>query len=182
MADSGVPSQQESPGPGPPSVTPSGPRTVGRKLAAQRHRLFVGRGAELDLLSRALQSAPGAGTVFYIYGPGGVGKSALLRQYARLAAEAGRRVQWVDGRTTEASPQAFLAAIAQGEQRLLSSTAAPPQPDPDGNTILLIDTYELLTPLDDWLRETYLPQLPERAVVIIAGRGAPSPGWRTDLA
>src|SRR5262249_7877352 len=46
--------------------------------------------------------------------------------------------------------------------------------------VLLIDTYEALGPLDAWLRESFLPQLPARTTVVIAGRHAPAAAWRTD--
>jgi hypothetical protein len=46
---------------------------------------------------------------------------------------------------------------------------------------LIIDTYETLAPLDSWLRETFLPQLPGQNLVVIAGRYPPAPAWRTDL-
>ena len=47
--------------------------------------------------------------------------------------------------------------------------------------VLLVDTYELLAPLDDWLRDTLLPQLPARSLVVIAGRNEPATAWRTDV-
>src|SRR5690606_32926982 len=46
-------------------------------------------------------------------------------------------------------------------------------------SVLLLDTYEMLAPLDSWLRDTFLPQLPESCLVVIAGRNQPSSGWRT---
>ncbi len=48
--------------------------------------------------------------------------------------------------------------------------------------MLIIDTYELLAPLDAWLRETILPQLPATSLVVLAGRTPPAPEWRADLA
>src|SRR5262249_54983089 len=46
--------------------------------------------------------------------------------------------------------------------------------------VLLIDTYEALAPLDAWLRESFLPQLPGRTTIVIAGRHPPASPWRTD--
>jgi len=50
----------------------------------------------------------------------------------------------------------------------------------NGRFLLLIDTTELLTPLDGWLHDNFLPQLPDNMLVIIAGRYPPSLRWRTD--
>jgi hypothetical protein len=46
--------------------------------------------------------------------------------------------------------------------------------------VVLIDTYELLAPLDGWLREIFLSQLPEDTLVVLASRNAPTPEWRKD--
>ena len=46
--------------------------------------------------------------------------------------------------------------------------------------VLTIDTYETLTPLDSWLRESFLPKLPENVLIVFAGRRPPSSGWRSD--
>jgi hypothetical protein len=48
--------------------------------------------------------------------------------------------------------------------------------------VLVIDTYELLAPLDEWVREEFLPALPGDALVVIAGRHPPAPGWSADPA
>ena len=48
--------------------------------------------------------------------------------------------------------------------------------------MVLVDTYERLAPLDDWLRTRFLPRLPANALTVIAGRSAPSSAWRADPA
>src|SRR5262249_47315488 len=57
---------------------------------------------------------------------------------------------------------------------------APGEPDWSAIDVLLIDTYESLAPLDTWLRESFLPQLPARGLVVLAGRNKPEAAWRTD--
>jgi len=44
----------------------------------------------------------------------------------------------------------------------------------------MIDNFEQCRRLESWLREDFLPQLPEDVLVVIAGRNPPSPAWRTD--
>jgi len=41
--------------------------------------------------------------------------------------------------------------------------------------MLFLDTYETLATLDEWLREVFLPQLPENTLIVIAGRHALHP-------
>lgn len=149
------------------------------RLAAARRSRFVGRSAELELFRGALGREVPDFAVLHIYGPGGIGKTTLLREYARLAEEAGRTALLLDGRLLDASPGGFLTAL----QGVL---ALAPHADPlDAVTalpdlVLLLDTYELLAPLDGWLREFFLPRLPERTMVVIAGRQQPPAAWRAD--
>ncbi|MBW4572812.1 MAG: ATP-binding protein [Tolypothrix carrinoi HA7290-LM1] len=46
--------------------------------------------------------------------------------------------------------------------------------------VILIDTYETLQPLEDWLLQMFLPQLPENALIVLAGRIAQNKAWRID--
>ncbi|WP_246586284.1 ATP-binding protein [Streptomyces yatensis] len=131
---------------------------LGERLRDLRRRSFVGREREVRLFRSALADF---GLVF-VHGPGGVGKSALLDMFADIAADAGRSAVRVDARHLRLGPD-VLPALADGE-------------------VLFIDTYELLEPLDDWVRERYLPSLPGDALVVIAGRRAPSPRWYADPA
>jgi len=142
--------------------------SVGARLRAVRSRRFVGRKRELALFREALAAAPPPFNVLFVHGPGGVGKSALLRAFADAAEGAGRPVRLVDLRQTRARPPVFSAAVNL-------------QPE-DERPVILIDTYEAGTGLDEWLRERFVPGLPEGALVVIAGRDPPSPGWSQDPA
>lgn len=150
------------------------------RLAAARRERFVGRQAELDLFRSALLSAEASFAVLHIYGPGGVGKTTLLREYASLAAENNRPVIRLDGRNIAPSPPEFQLAVQRalglaGTNFALIESQWPPA------GVLLIDTYEILASLDAWLRETFLPQLPGHNLVVLAGRNPPDPAWRTDI-
>jgi hypothetical protein len=46
--------------------------------------------------------------------------------------------------------------------------------------VLLFDTYEVLHPLEDWLRISFFPELPETVLTVLAGRNPPVPSWRAD--
>jgi hypothetical protein len=136
--------------------------TVGDRLRRARRRRFVGRGAEIELFRSAL--VDGDFSVLFLHGPGGVGKSALLGEMADAARELGVTPVQVDARTMTPEPAVFLRAVET----------------PDERHAVLIDTYELLAPLDDWVREQFVPGLPADALVVIAGRDAPSARWVAD--
>ncbi len=156
------------------------------RLAAARRRSFVGRAQELALFRSALAAPELPFYVLHISGPGGVGKTTLLSEFARLSQEAGIPAVLVDGRDADPSPDGFLRALrqalgqhneppVQGADDPLTALAARP-----GRRVLLVDTYESLTSLDRWLRETFLPQLPDDTLVALAGRHPPSADWRAD--
>jgi hypothetical protein len=150
------------------------------RLVTARRSRFVGRETELSLFRSALLQENPPFVVLHIHGPGGVGKTALLRTYAQLAADVGCVAIYLDGRNLEPSPVGFLRAV---EQTLGSTGSNAPLVHPEwpARGVLLLDTYETLISLDSWLRESLLPQLPDRWLVVIAGRNPPAPAWSTDL-
>src|SRR3954453_5096096 len=136
------------------------------RLAAARAGALVGREPERAVLDRMLSGAADAPLVAYLHGPGGIGKSSLLRYAARQAELAGRRVVHVDARFLDADP------------RRLEEAAAPACVEP--GAVLLIDTFEQCQPLEAWLRETFLLRLADNAIVVLASRAAPDAEWSLD--
>ena len=150
---------------------------IADRIAAARRGRFVGRAGELALFRAALLADEPPFVVLHLHGPGGVGKTTLLREYARIATECGRAVVRLDGRDIEPTQSAFQQAVRQALGQPTGDATSPFPPD----GVLLIDTYERLGALDGWLREVFVPQLPSRSVVVCAGRDAPAPDWRTDI-
>ncbi|RIK46741.1 MAG: AAA family ATPase [Chloroflexi bacterium] len=159
---------------------PDRPPRLADRLDAVRRGRFVGRAAEIAEFRAALLAAEPPFAVLQVYGPGGVGKSSLLREFARAASAAGRLVIELDGRNVEPSPAGFEQALADALERTGHAGAPGWQMPADG--VLLVDTYERLSALDHWLRESFLPSLPASCLVVIAGRNQPTTAWRTDLA
>ena len=137
-------------------------RTLGSLMADRDQDRFIGRVAELAFLERCLEDEPPASVVF-VHGPGGIGKSTLLRELARRAQARGYDTFVVEGRELPPMPDALEAVLSGARESELP--------------LVLIDTYERMTALDGYLRRGLLPSLPHRTVVVIAGRGAPDPAW-----
>lgn len=152
-------------------------RLADRIAAAQRQH-FVGRKSELELFRSALLDTEPPFVVLHLYGPGGIGKTTLLHEFVHIAQSLSIPAIRLDGRNLNPSPSEFLLAL--GLALGLDGGASPLEMlAQHSRSVLLLDTYETLTPLDDWLRDTFLPQLPEGCLVVIAGRNAPTSSWRT---
>ncbi|MBK8901087.1 MAG: ATP-binding protein [Anaerolineaceae bacterium] len=151
------------------------PAKLADRLATVRHGRFVGRETELALFRSALLAELAPFVVLHVYGPGGVGKTTLLHEYARVARTAGRTAVLLDGHNLELSPIGFTQAWHMALAQQGSTADSVPQ-----KLVLLIDTYELMTPLDGWLRHEFLPQLPSTVLIVFAGRRAPAAAWRTE--
>ncbi|WP_410672171.1 ATP-binding protein [Amycolatopsis sp. cmx-4-68] len=136
------------------------------RVAAARAGALVGREPERAVLDRMLSGAADAPVVAYLHGPGGIGKSALVRYAAAQAELAGRRVVHVDARFLDADP------------RRLEEAAALACVEP--GTVLLIDTFEHSQGLEPWLRDTFLLRLADGALVVLASRVAPDAEWSVD--
>lgn len=150
------------------------------RLAAARRARFVGRSSELALFREALATREPPFAVLHVVGPGGIGKTTLLREYACIAADAARPVVRIDARHIEPRPEDFLVALTQALGVDGSSLPALAGRFPQ-HGVLMVDTVEAIADLDAWLREAFLPQLPAGALVVLAGRRAPATAWLTDV-
>ena len=153
---------------------------IADRLASVRQQRFVGREREIDAFRAALVADEPSFAVWHINGPGGVGKTTLIQEFSRIARDAGRRVMQIDGRYVEPTPAGLLLAVGQAIQTSRVDLTDVIAQWPEG-ALLFIDTYELLADLDDWLRDTLLPQLPSRSLAVVAGRLEPAPRWRTGV-
>jgi hypothetical protein len=117
---------------------------------------FVGRDAVLASLVQMLTAQASAAA--FVYGPAGIGKSALLRAAGERMVAVGRPIAVVDGRDRD------LAA-----ERLADALGAL---TPDG--LLVFDTFEHVPALGDALREALRAGGPR---MVIASRQPPDAQW-----
>jgi hypothetical protein len=144
---------------------------LAERLRTARRRRFVGRSQECALFQMALSAPELPFCVLHIFGPGGVGKTSLLQEFIHLSEQAEIPALYLDARNIEPTTESFERVW----QEIQSS-----QPTSSPRQVLLLDTYELMAPLNDWLRDEFLPHLSEQTLVVLAGRHPPSAVWRTD--
>ena len=151
--------------------------TIKDRLKQAGQKLLVGREAEREVFRGLLQAGEPPFSVLSLYGPGGVGKTTLAREFVDMATAAGAAVAFLDARGVETTPEGFERAL---------QTAAPGFGEASENDaalrrqILIIDTYETLDALDGWLRDLFLPRLSSQTVVVLAGRHPLPVAWLAD--
>jgi hypothetical protein len=136
--------------------------TIRERLLRRDRDRFVGRTAELAAFDSML-AGDDPRRVMHVVGPGGIGKSALLREVTRRAAQRGFDTVWIDGRDIPPFSAEIDAMVAT-----LTETAP---------AIVVFDSYELINSLDSYLREAVIPELPDSTLVVFASRLPVSKGW-----
>ena len=159
---------------------PSG--TLGERVAEARYRAFVGREGELSTFQRMVR-AETAASVWFLVGPGGVGKSTLMQMMRDRSADLGATPLYLDARRVPSNPNAVRQALSRicegGDLGTFCQDLARP--------VLFIDTFEAWQELEFWWRDTVLLDIPAHLKVVIASRVAPAvewaadPGWREFL-
>jgi hypothetical protein len=150
--------------------------TLGDRLAAARRATFVGRAAECDRFERMLDG--NAEPVWFLYGPGGIGKTTLLAELARRADSRGRIVIEIDARHLIATPTSWQQALR--EALSVEASAQDDHVRPLSGSVLLVDTFETIGSLERWLREEELPHYPDDVLVVFAGRARAAASWHLD--
>lgn len=89
-------------------------RKMGDILTSMKKRFFVGRQRELDALMKHLEEPAETERIIGLHGIGGIGKSTLLDEFRRLAAERRADVLFVsvDSRDMPHTPSALLERLA----------------------------------------------------------------------
>jgi len=157
-------------------------RTIAERLSRVAETSFVGRDQELQRLLAAIEAPELPFVVGFICGPAGIGKSSLIHEACRLATR-GVGTVVLDCRDVEPTPEGFLGAMAAAlgasetdaelddlVARLRSSAR---------RFVIALDTYETFGLLDTWLRQVFVPALPDGVLTLIAGRETPSAAWTT---
>ena len=154
--------------------SPVMPATLGALLQEQAGAI-TGRERERAQLGDLLE--PDGPVVAYVHGLAGVGKTTLLHAFAADARAAGAVT--VRARRPRRLRDPGIAARRPQRRREPSVEDAAAALGALGErVVLLVDTYELLPWLDDWICRTLVPALPGHVRVVLAGRDVPSDRWR----
>ncbi|CAG7623270.1 HTH-type transcriptional regulator MalT [Paenibacillus solanacearum] len=154
-------------------------------------QVICGRGEQLALFQRYLSGESAEGrTIWNIYGTGGIGKSFLIDSFRRQAQRAGAIMVYMDSRDFIHQGELFCRELLLLLR--LPASAGDPALHPNALTaclnrlkllssqtkvVLALDTYEEMGELDGWLRDRLIPWLPDRIMLLIAGRYKLKGAW-----
>jgi len=157
-------------------------RTISDRLAATAKSSFVGREQELSLLRGAIEADDLPFVVAYIHGIGGIGKSRLLK--ATLSdLDPDIKTIVLDCREIEPTQKGFLQAIRDSldmnDSECEISSVISRFGEIRTRTVLALDTFETFGLMDTWLRQEFVPSLPDSVFIIINSRERPNAAWLT---
>lgn len=139
---------------------------------------LIGRRVELERLGRLLDD----GTYLtFVHGVAGVGKSSLLAAFASAARSTGAFVIVLDCRSLEPTDRGVLHALASAlDTRTATIESITRRLARLGDrAVLAFDHYEVFRLLDTWLRQAFVPVLPDNVRIVVCGREAPVAAWLT---
>ena len=155
--------------------------TAGARLTGGATGL-IGREDELATLQLIL--ADDGPRVLFVHGIGGVGKSALVDAFSASARDDGAVVIRLDGGAIEPTARGFTSALSAATGPGSDDRRQhgwPDSPPPGRRRSSSIDRYEVLRPLDVWLRQSFVPSMPGDTRLLLAGREPPVADWRFAL-
>jgi DNA-binding winged helix-turn-helix (wHTH) protein len=163
----------------PKTVPQDGLANIGDRLSAKASRLFVGRESELDILREAIAPGQPSTPLFFVHGPGGIGKTALLEQLRAEAVDEGVVFVRIDATGMSPRPDAFQGALAGalGSIEPAATLEELVTSFPKDRSVLVVDSFEHLEPMSGWVRDTLLPALPSQVTIVLAGRQVPDTRW-----
>ncbi len=134
---------------------------------------IVGRSAEIAQLLAIFDAVDGP-VVAVVHGPGGVGKTSVLREVERQASGRNRVTRWLDGADLEPTPESVLAAVGLPGTTDVAGSRPALAAALDGalapGIVILLDRFEALAALGPWLTRVLVPALPSDACLVVAGR------------
>tara|TARA_R110002073_G_scaffold146502_1_gene299031 strand:+ start:7886 stop:9907 length:2022 start_codon:yes stop_codon:yes gene_type:complete len=141
--------------------------SLARALSTARARRFTGRADQTEKFDQFMAAEDMR--LLFVSGPGGMGKTTLLRWWCDRAMSQQRPVVYLDLREVFADRASVLNAVRDAGNSL----------GDDG--LLFLDTFELHAKIEACFRNEALPALGGTTKVVIGGRLSPSSEWLRDI-
>ena len=136
--------------------------------------LFIERERELRIFREWLMARTQFPEILNVSGRGGVGKTTVIRAFRRLALELDWTVAFADGSRVPTTRSGFLQALGGSVDDDIQDIVDRLN---DAGTLILLDTFEEMAYLTDWLQTEFLPRLATTTKVVIASRFPLALAW-----
>jgi len=125
--------------------------SVAELLSAARRRSFVGREREIEIFERLLDAPAPDCVLLNVYGPGGQGKTTLVKHCIDLCGKRKIGHALIDAREVEPHPAAFMEAVraSLGKSVAAGQDVFEALNELPGKAVVFIDTYEKINLIND---------------------------------
>jgi len=156
-------------------------QSIAARIAENRARSLAGRDSERMRL--AAMCVPGHAPVWFLHGITGIGKTTLARVAADDLRTSGARVVWIDCRSIPPTRAAFADAVSAllGVDATDTASFSTHVMQSEQPVVLILDEFESFRLLETWLRQEFVPTLPETARIVCVSQLPPSIGWTTSM-
>lgn len=162
--------------------------SFGEEIRRLEESFFVGRKMELEQFRHFLGNPESKERILNVSGTGGIGKSSLLDQFRRICDLEEIPFFLLDSLDFSKTPKGFAsrlltilnAEVHEGclEEEMVSEAASELNKFAQTSKLVLaIDTYEEMSELDDWLRNSFLINLSNNIMIVLSGRFPLKGGW-----
>jgi hypothetical protein len=126
----------------------------------------------MELLGAMRRGARDAPRVLFIHGPGGTGKTTLLREFLHRTGT-GEAIAYVDLARIDSSSAVAAEILTRSGMRISHRSTGT-----SGARMLLLDTAEQFASFELLLRDVIVPEVADDVSIVVAGREPPSLLWR----
>lgn len=166
---------------------------ISNLLSNMENRWFVGREKELNAIAEVSITDP-SWRLLHLYGPTGIGKTTLLKRFQTIQSDS--TIIFLSGLEGYDTKEKFLADLFEEVQKLKPDAAINFSLNEQylanklnelakeaEKIVLLLDSFELWSPIHKWFREKWIPLLSIQIRIVTSSRfqlpadWLRTPGW-----
>lgn len=157
-------------------------KSISEHITERQKVAFIGREKTVNKIIDIILSKELDYYVLFIHGLSGIGKTRLVKEVvSRIDSEI--ECFYFDCREIEPTERGFLSQFskklqlspAESVENIISKLAGIKK-----RVVMVLDTFETFGLLETWLRQTYIPSLPENVITLLVGRQPPNSAWITN--
>ncbi|QGQ94186.1 helix-turn-helix transcriptional regulator [Paenibacillus psychroresistens] len=173
-------------------------RSIRHQIEQLEQRFFVGREREIATFETYINDTSLPHRIINFYGTGGIGKSYLLNELRRRTLQQGVFFILIDSHDLVLTVESFCEHLLHLLCDVCEIERSTIQQERSSNVesclhnihkligqqrlVIALDTYEEMGSIDYWLRETFMGQLHQQVLFLVAGRIPLQNAWTANPA